>query len=350
MYKIIFFIALLCGFIFSCSRKDEVQKTVLINYDDFRSTQHLVGRTVEFDGSALRPIRLHLYHDSLLFTVNSGEDQLLQVYNLNTRQKVAEHISLGQGPKEMVAPRFVENKDNKMLLFDVATSVLFEYDIDNFVQGEAPKPIKRVAFKDKISGEPCLLNNTFIAPARNPNYLLQVLNKEGERIDSVGHYPEESEKLSNNEILETYQYSFTTDSEGNVVICYNWTDRLNFYGKDKVLKTSIYGPMHFTSHYKESHNGNTIFAKPVKGETRDAYYNPVSVGDEVFVLFSGKSEDEPDYSILADKILVYSWDGKPEKILSLDQGVFTFIVDAKNKLIYGISDKPEFHIVEFSYN
>jgi len=350
MFIKLLFPALFLGFMFSCSGKDEIRKVTMVTYDDFRSTQHLVGMAVEFDDPVLRPIRLHLYHDSLLFTVNSGEDKLLQVYNLNTRQKVTEHISLGQGPKEMVAPRFVENEDNKMLLFDIATSVLFEYDIDRFAQEEAPEPIKRVAFKDKISGEPCLLNNAFIAPARNPNYMLQVLNKEGERIDSVGSYPETSEKLSNTEMLETYQYSFTTDSEGKVVICYNWTDRLDFYGKNKDLKTNIYGPIHFTSHYKEFHNGNATFAKPVKGETRDAYYNPVSVGDEVFVLFSGKSEDEPDYSILADKILVYSWDGKPEKILSLDQGVFTFTVDAKNKLIYGISDKPEFHIVEFSYN
>ncbi|WP_321331676.1 hypothetical protein [uncultured Bacteroides sp.] len=41
---------------------------------------------------------------------------------------------------------------------------------------------------------------------------------------------------------------------------------------DKDLKTSVYDPMHFTSRYKEFHNENIIFAKPVKGETKDAYY------------------------------------------------------------------------------
>lgn len=70
---------------FSCSGKDEIRKVTMVTYDDFRSTQHLVGMAVEFDDPVLRPIRLHLYHDSLLFTVNSGEDKLLQVYNLNTR-------------------------------------------------------------------------------------------------------------------------------------------------------------------------------------------------------------------------------------------------------------------------
>ena len=46
----------------------------------------------------------------------------------------------------------------------------------------------------------------------------------------------------------------------------------------------------------------------------------------------------------------YGWDGLPRRILSLDQGVFSIAVDKKNKRIYGISDAPEFHIVEFSYS
>jgi hypothetical protein len=66
-------------------------------------------------------------------------------------------------------------------------------------------------------------------------------------------------------------------------------------------------------------------------------------------LYSGKSEDEEGYSILANQIFVFSWKGVPEQILSLDQGVFSITVDEKNKKIYGISDTPEFHIVEFAY-
>lgn len=73
------------------------------------------------------------------------------------------------------------------------------------------------------------------------------------------------------------------------------------------------------------------------------------MGDEFFVLFSGKSMDEENYNILSDEIFVFSWDGIPKKILSLDQGVFAFTVDEKNKKIYGISNTPEYHIVEFAY-
>lgn len=81
----------------------------------------------------------------------------------------------------------------------------------------------------------------------------------------------------------------------------------------------------------------------------DAYFAPQRVGDEVWVLFSGKSSEEEGYSILANTIYVYDWDGNSQRILKLDQGVFAFAVDAKKRVIYGISDSPEFHILSFSY-
>lgn len=87
----------------------------------------------------------------------------------------------------------------------------------------------------------------------------------------------------------------------------------------------------------------------MKGKTRDAYFSPVNVGDEFWVLFSGKSESEDGYNILAEQIFVFGWDGTPRRILNLDKGVFAFTVNEKMKKIYGISDSPDFHILSFSY-
>jgi hypothetical protein len=53
---------------------------------------------------------------------------------------------------------------------------------------------------------------------------------------------------------------------------------------------------------------------------------------------------------LANQMFVFDWDGNPKQILLLDQGIFAFTVDKENKKIYGISDKPDFHLVAFSYN
>lgn len=96
-------------------------------------------------------------------------------------------------------------------------------------------------------------------------------------------------------------------------------------------------------------HGQVTSSMQVKGQTRDAYFCPVNMEDEFWVLFSGKSESEEDYSILANQIFVYGWDGTPRRILNLNEGIFAFTVDKKNKKIYGISDSPEFHIISFSY-
>lgn len=34
-----------------------------------------------------------------------------------------------------------------------------------------------------------------------------------------------------------------------------------------------------------------VSASPVKGHNRDAYFCPISVGGDLFVLFSGKAEE-----------------------------------------------------------
>ena len=41
--------------------------------------------------------------------------------------------------------------------------------------------------------------------------------------------------------------------------------------------------------------------------------------------------------------------GIPDTIYSLSEPVFTYTIDTNAKKIYGISDRPEYHIVEFSY-
>lgn len=52
---------------------------------------------------------------------------------------------------------------------------------------------------------------------------------------------------------------------------------------------------------------------------------------------------------LPDRIFVFDWNGIPQKIYTLDQGIINFAVDKVQKKIYGISSSPEFHVVEFSY-
>ena len=69
----------------------------------------------------------------------------------------------------------------------------------------------------------------------------------------------------------------------------------------------------------------------------------------MFVLFNGKFVNKPGYNLLAKDILVFDWEGNPVRRYSLDKGIMRITVDSHNRKIYGISDSPEYHIVEFDY-
>lgn len=333
----------------SCTQESKIEQTTLIKREDFKKTQSLVGSTVQFDDIVLKPTRLQVC-DSLLITMNKREERMFHVFNLNSKKKIGECISVGQGPNEMVSPSFVKCDGRSMHIFDMMTCTLFEYPMAEFITSSNPIAVKKTKLSEKIFGDVRFVENGIIGSTYYPNYRFVKFDIAGAKTDTMGAYPSSDASLSEREKLETYKFVFTTNSVDKIAVCSNWTDLIEIYDNEGNLQKRLHGPEQFVSSFKESRNGNVVMARRVKGQTRDAYFNPVSVGDDFFVLFNGKSEDEEGYSQLSNQIFVFGWDGTPKQVLSLDQGVFTFTVDERNKKIYGISDQPEFHIVEFSYD
>lgn len=339
----------LSGALVACSQdKKNYADALVVEYSDFENVLDLKAEVVDMDSSIWAPRQLQLY-DTVLAVMNHGTDKLVHLFSLNSKKKVAEHISVGQGPNEMLAPNFIENDGQSVQLSDLMTSVVFKYNCADFMQQEEPVCIERITLKKRPFGEIRLLDKKIIGPARRNTCLLYKFDEFGTVIDSIGCYPEVDWETTDMEKVDMYAFSFTTNLHDKVAVCYNWTDLIDIYNEKGQLCNRIHGPLHFVSHFKEFNDGKVTSTSQVEGQTRDAYFCPVNVGDEFWVLFSGKSESEENYSILANKILVYGWDGTPRKVLNLDKGIFTFSVDKKNKKIYGISNAPEYHIVSFSY-
>ena len=59
--------------------------------------------------------------------------------------------------------------------------------------------------------------------------------------------------------------------------------------------------------------------------------------------------NEQGYNLLAKEIFVFDWDGTPKEHYYLDKGISRMAIDEVNRKIYGVSDDPEYHIVEFDY-
>ena len=58
---------------------------------------------------------------------------------------------------------------------------------------------------------------------------------------------------------------------------------------------------------------------------------------------------DKSYSYLCKELFGFSWDGIPQTRYLLSDAIFAFDVDVKHHKIYGISDSPEYHIVEYNY-
>lgn len=335
----------------SCKQNEKIYSdATLVDYDDFKEIIELKAETIAgFDSLFLAPTHLCAY-DSMLITINKRSDKRILVFNVNTEKKVAEHISVGQGPGEMLLPRIVGNDDSKILISDLIKSTVLEYSMEDFFKSGELQYTKFISLQKPISGEVRLLKDRLIGDvSRNTSFLFYEFNSEGEVVDSIGRYPEANWEITDVEKKNVYSFSFTTNQQDRIAVCYNWTDLIDIYDREGNLLNRIHGPRYFASHFEEFNDGKVNSSSRVKGETRDAYFSPVHVGDEFWVLFSGKSEDEDGYNILAEQIFVFGWDGTPRKIFKLDKGVLAFTVNEKMRKIYGISNSPDYHILTFSY-
>lgn len=339
------FLSAIC--LFACSeKKGTFVDETLICYEDFDSVQTLCGEKMPLDDVLLAPVQLQVY-DTVLAVINNRSDKIIHLYGLNSEQKISEQVSVGQGPDDMLVPRFIENDGGSVLVSDLMTSAVAEYALDDFFKPEASPDMRRFSLGKRAFGEVRLLKDGYVGASRNPGYLLNRYNERGELVDSICAYPETGVEIADSEKLNMYSFSITTNQQDRIAVCYNLTDLIDIYDSKGKLCSRLYGPKHFISRFKEFNDGNVVSS--VSAETRDAYFCPVNMGDEFWVLFSGKSESEDDYSILSNQIFVYGWDGTPRRILNLDQGIFAMAVDKKSRKIYGISDSPEFHILKYSY-
>lgn len=323
-------------------------RVISFNREDFKEQKALKGRILEFDSLIMQPLQIQAY-DSLLITYNVGVEKLFHIFNLNTGHKIGERITIGQGPKEMMSPCFV-NRTDSVVLFDMMTSTVFSYSIPEFVNNEDPDFSSRVSFEEKpLWSNIRYLGNGFITAAYQAESPCYLFNKQGKRTMDFGTYPLPENSYKEAELMNAFRLDLTSNAKDKIATTYYFTDIIQIYDTAGILQKQLSGPDHFASVFKEVRNGNIITSKADPKTYRDVYYSPVSVGDQIFVLYNGKMVEDPDYNLLCKELFVIGWDGSLICRYTLDQGVSNITVDSQHRKIYGISDDPEYHIVEFEY-
>lgn len=308
---------------------------------DFKARESLKGNTLHFDSLIMRPSSIKVI-DSLLIVIEPSMNKLFNIFNLNNNKLVGKRIDRGQGPKDMIMPKIIYYDDNIIKIIDMATSTIFEYDKFSFINTVDPTPISSFKLESPIFIDAEILGDNIIGYFDNNQYQLRMYDKEGKDIKHMAEYPPLSTSLTDIEKKETFYMNFVTNGIDKIAICYYMTDLIEIYNMDGILEKRLYGPEQFVSTVNSnllSHNN----------QNRDAYFAPESSGNMFFTLYNGGFINDINHSSSCKKIFSFSWDGEPQNIYTLDDPVFSFTVDSKNRKIYGISNSPEFHIVEYSY-
>ncbi len=333
----------------SCSSGNKYESAESFTFDSFSEVKHLKGRTLEFDSLTMRPKALQVC-DSLLITIESRSEKLLHLFNLNTMQKMGERIVRGQGPNDMLQPRFLDAEDGVLRLIDMATSRVFHYDLASFVAKATPTPLQCIRLEKQVFIGAARAGGKLMGYAYRPSHQLTVFNEADGKLEKemIG-YPVSDISYTEQEKMDAYYMNFTTDGQGRIALCYSVTDLIELYDTEGTLLKRLHGPDGFFARFKEVRKGEVITSAPDASLARDAYFSPCYADGKLFVLYDGEHVNAPDHDSNSGYILTFSWDGKPEAVYHLDDPVFTFTVDAGKRKIYGISNRPEYHIVEYDY-
>ena len=310
----------------------------------------LQGTIMQFNDTIWHPVDITV-KDTLLFLKNLYTEYVYDIYNLKNNEKVNKFLQIGQGPDEFLFPMIVQSMDDNVRIFDRRKAILKEYLVSDLLGNQIPVSIKDIPLRNNASAKVAVLSDGAILASINmlPRGGFDIYNSDGIFLDSIGKFPEFTQgNLSDAEKILSFQSDFTTNLTDRIFTSYLYTDLIEIYDfKGNCIKR-IHGPNQIPlAMDTRSASGGGTAARTIKGKTYACYSSPVYAGNEVFVLYFGELWE--NYEERNFKIIVFDWNGKPLRMYELDTPLFTFTVDHKNKIIYGLTDSPEFRIIKFNY-
>lgn len=333
----------------SCSLKDHYEQATSYSYQDFKEEKSLKGKTLEFDSLIMAPRDIRVY-DSLLVVIDYSENKLFHVYNLNTHKKIGSHVMRGNGPQDMLRPKFIRNDGQEIIAYDATSSKVCWYELSSFLSEDLVKAKKLVKTKEPLFVDAALLENKILSCSYlSPDSQLSVFDNDGEKETDIIGYPTSTISYSEAEKRDGYYMNFTSNGEDRIAVFYSMTDLFEIYGKDGTLLNRMHGPDFFFPHFKEHRSGDVVTSAPDDDLTRDAFFCPQFADESLYVLYDGDFLNNPDNDASCPSLFEFSWDGKPLTRYMLDDPLVSFCVDVKNRKFYGISRIPEYHIVEYNF-
>ncbi|MGV8137743.1 MAG: BF3164 family lipoprotein [Mangrovibacterium sp.] len=308
------------------------------------------GEELKFDKELLRPVGLYLI-DSVLVVQNHNVETHFHKYNIHTKKKIGECIHWGSGPEEMLYPKVFQQVDSVLWIYDMNRRKMMSFSKEQFFYDSLPKPKSVINFNETFDKLAVSADGQIVSTVLSPDYQrMSFHDMNGAFVKTIGGFPDCGLISTPIETLESFLCNVTINTEdGRICLSYNRTDLIEFYDSNGILKKRIHGPDHFFPVIAQGKRGEGVGVHSIEGKTRDGYFSPVAFENGLFLLYSGKFFDRNDTMYLVNQIFEFDWDGNPLKRFILDIPIFWFTIDEKQDKIYGLTDAPDYRVIEFQF-
>lgn len=332
--------------IYACKPKEGYIDSERFTLADFIKIDTLHSQTLLFDEPVLRPIK-SLVVDSFLFLINFQTEYQVDRYNLVTKKKTGELISFGSGPNEIIAAIAISATDSNVMVFDGQSRRALIYDKHSFCFDAEPEPVHTISFTDYIDNILMTPDQQIISTARNKDLKkISTFDITGELLNSFGEYPM-SQRVNADTFELSGAYPCTigyNPSNKTIVAGYKMVDLIEIYDESGNLQKRIHGPDGFYPSVKTINDGQMRRVSSDQ-DSKFAYSCPIIYNEDIYILYSGKRINSEEYKSHMDKLLVFDKSGNPKRAYHLKTPIFNFTID-DDGILYGITDTPEFQIVQ----
>ncbi len=328
---------LLLFFCYSCIQENI--RNIYFERNNFKSTVKLVGEKINLKGP-ISVVNYSVVRDSFVFIQTSGkiDPYFIYIYNFYSKKIIASMARKGNGPGELVSCRlsYKNNEDHKIYADDVTGQKMYIYNIDslinnmhNYIPEEIRFPVYALDGVDFNSDKMVCYNLFYLDDRKYGNNISPVffLDKRSGMVDPL---------------LQERCKNFTFNVSGGEVIkspffndvwAFHWqTNRIDIFDNKLNLVKTMKGPGIYKPLYQKNSTGmimcknHKIFLSYISAfATKHAVY-------AAFVDINNVSERE--FLPKPVEIFKFSWAGDLLCRYQLDQFVYYFTIDSKEKYLY----------------
>lgn len=287
--------------------------------------------------------------DSLVFFRNFSGDYFISVFDAGTGRFVRDIAPKGLGPDEFLFVSSLYKKRKGISFFDLNLHKLFYTEIskgqlDSLVYSSIPVPVDTAALFDPMWICP-LGEHHYYATGLIENNRCALLDSAACVLKRFGHYPNEENIQRYSSIALGFAFQGLTvcnEKASRMVIADNVGVSIQFYDMENRHNPSLLCEYVFvTPQFKDETTNDSWGVTFLKDKNIIGALGVQSYQEHALILFSGTNiSDENARS--GNKLLVYSWDGKPEKCIELDRKCSLFAVDEKSGVAYFLCSDADY--------